>query len=454
MAKKNYDELAKDILEFVGGAENIIFCTHCVTRLRFIVKDKNLIDVERLESMKLVLGTQWSGEQFQIIIGNGVENVYKAVCKIGDLKEEDAINENLDEKIAKDRSIKGIFMGFLEALSSILAPVIPAICGCGLIQGLLYSVSSFGWVDPDTMVYTFFLTIANTAFYFLPMIVAFSAGKRFNCNPYVAAVLGGVMVHPSFVGLAGTSFDLFGIIPITFADYNSTIVPAIICVYFMALIEKQLKRFVPSMLDLIVTPLVELTLASVIGLALLAPLGNWIGMGVVNGFMWLYNTTGPIGGALFAACYPFILATGMQVAEVPVIMQNLATLGYDVLYPCEAATNAAMAAAALYIFFKAKNEKNKALGGSTGVTALIGVTEPVLFGLVFKFRKVLYAVIAGGAVGGFIMGLFKVQYLSFGFVPFGTIVLAMTETFPFYLLGVFSAMIVTVIILHVLKGDY
>lgn len=453
MGKKNYDELAGKIIEFAGGRENVSFCTHCVTRLRFVTKDKSMVQTENMADLKEVLGTQWVGDQFQVIIGNAVEPVYKAVCAVGGFKEEEAINENLDE-VEKDRSIKGIILGFLETLSSILAPIIPAICGCGLIQGLLYSVSSFGIVDESSMIYTFFLTIANTAFYFLPMIVAFSAGKRFKCNPYIAAVLGGIMIHPSFVGLAGTSFKLFDLIPITFADYNSTIVPAIICVYFMAVLEKQLKKIIPNMLDLIVTPLVELVIAAVVGLALLAPLGNWIGMGVVNGFMWLYNTTGPIGAALFSACYPFILATGMQVAEVPVIMQNIATLGYDLLYPCEAATNAAMAAAALYIFIKARNAKNKSLGGSTGVTALIGVTEPVLFGLVFKFKQVLYAVIAGGAVGGFIMGLFKVQYLSFGFVPFGTIILAMTETFPFYLLGVFSAMIVTVIVLHFTKGEY
>ena len=340
----------------------------------------------------------------------------------------------------------------MDTISSILAPIIPAICGCGLIQGLLYSFESFGWVSADTEVFTFFLTCANAAFHFMPVIIAFSAGKRFKCNPYIAATLGAILIHPNFLGLAGTTVHVLGI-PITYMDYSSTVIPVILCVYFMSKVEHLLKKFVPSMLDLIVTPFVSLALAAIVGLAVLAPLGNMAGNYIVSGFMWLYTTTGPIGGMLFSLCYPFILMTGMQIAEVPIMLQNFATLGYDVLYPCEAATNAAMAAVALYIFFVSKNEKNKALGSSTGITALIGVTEPVLFGLVLKYKKVLAAVMIGGGVGGFIMGLFKVKYLSFGFVPFGTIVLAVTDTFVYYLIGVFAAMIVAVIALHLLKFE-
>ena len=143
----------------------------------------------------------------------------------------------------------------------------------------------------------------------------------------------------------------------------------------------------------------------------------------------------------------------MQVAMSPITVQNLATLGYDFIYPCTAASNAAMAVCALYIFFKAKNENVKALGGSTGVTALIGVTEPVFFGLIAKYRKALIATVVGGAAGGLVMGAFTVQYLSFGFVPFGTIVLAMTETFPYYMIGVCLAMVVALLMMHVLKFD-
>lgn len=174
---------------------------------------------------------------------------------------------------------------------------------------------------------------------------------------------------------------------------------------------------------------------------------------MAEGILWLYQTLGPVGGALCAGLYPFMLMTGMQVAMSPITVQNLATLGYDFIYPCTACSNAAMAVCALYIYWKAKNQNTKSLGLSTGITALIGVTEPVMFGLIMKYKKALYATIIGGAAGGIVMGMFTVQYLSFGFVPFGTIVLAMTETFPMYLLGVGISMVVTWIAMSLLKFE-
>lgn len=454
MAKKNYDELAKQVVALVGTAENISYCTHCVTRLRFELKDHSRVNLEELQKVPGVLGTQWSGEQLQVIIGQTVSDAYDAICKQTGLEKQAAVNEQLDDiKPARDWSPKGIISMFLETLSSILAPFIPAIVGCGLMQGLLYSMQSFGWIDSSTTTYTFLYTCANTAFYFLPILCAFAAGKRFGCNPYLAATLGALLIHPTIVGLAGQSIQLFGLIPITFSNYSSSVIPAILCVYFMSWVEKGLKKIVPSMIDIIVTPFVSLLVAAIVGFTILAPLGGFLGEYVANGLVWLYSKLGPVGGALISAVYPFILATGMQVATTPLIAMNLSTLGYDFIYPTIAASNAAMAACALYVYFKAKKENMKALGLSTGVTALIGVTEPVLFGIVLKYKKVLRAVMIGGAAGGAIMGLFTVQYLSFGFVPFGTIILAFGPTFAYYMLGVVVAMVTSVLVLHLSKFE-
>lgn len=452
MSKKKYEEFANKLVELIGGVNNVSFFTHCVTRLRFNVKDKGLVKTEDIEKLPVLLGTQWQGDQFQVIIGNDVTKVYDIICEEVGFQKEIAINENLDKK-KFDFSPQGIFNAFLDTLSSILAPCIPAIVGCGLMQGILYSIQSFGWVDATSDIYVFLYTCANTAFYFLPILVAFAAGKRFKCNPYVAATLGAILIHPTFISLAGTHINLFGIIPIDYANYSSSVVPAILTVYFMSWVEKGLKKIVPSMIDIIVTPFLSLIISAIVGFSLLAPLGNYVGTFVADGCMWLYTTAGPLGAMVLAAAYPFILATGMQVAMTPIIALNLSTLGYDVLYPCIACSNAAMSAVAIYIFFKAKNKNVKSLGSSTGITALIGVTEPVLFGLILKYKKALWATIAGGAIGACIMGLFQVQYLSFGFVPFGTILLAMTDTFSYYIIGVLVSMIISIIVLHFLKFD-
>lgn len=454
-SKDKYAELADKIVGLVGGKDNISYFTHCVTRLRFNVKDKGLVKKEEIEQIAGVIGTQWSGDQLQVIIGQQVGEVYAAICDCSGLSREDAIDENLDAHLTgkRDFSPRHLFDLFFDTLSGIFAPFIPAIVSCGLLQGVLYSIQTFGWISADSVEYNFFYTCANTAFYFMPVLIAFSAGKRFKCNPYVAAALGAVLIHPTFVGMAGQEIQLFGMIPITFANYSSTVVPAILTVYVASWIERGCKKVVPAMVDIIVTPFATFLVAAIIGFTLLAPAGNFLGTFVAEGILWLYTTLGPVGGALCAAVYPFMLATGMQVAMSPITVQNLATLGYDFIYPCTAASNAAMAAVALYIFFKAKNQNVKSIGSSTGVTALIGVTEPVFFGLIAKYRKAMIATMVGGAAGGVVMGMFTVQYLSFGFVPFGTLPLAMTETFPYYMIGVCLAMVVAIIVMHLLKFD-
>ena len=454
MAKKDYSALADAIIEKVGGKANISYLTHCVTRLRFNVKDRALANLDDLNNISGVLGTQWAGDQLQVIIGQTVADAYDAICKKTGREKQAAIDEQLDDiKPARDWSLKGILNLFLETISSIIAPFIPAIVGCGLTQGLLYSAQMFGWIDGTSATYNFFYTCANTAFYFLPILCAFSAGKRFGCNPYLAATLGALLIHPTIVGMAGQTIQVFGLIPITFSNYSSSLIPAILCVYFMSWVEKGLKKIVPSMIDIIVTPLFSLLIAAVVGFTVLAPLGGFLGEFVANGMMWLYDKFGLVGGAIISAVYPFILATGMQVAFSPFTVINLSTLGYDYIYPMTAASNAAMGACALYVYFKAKNKNVKAMGLSTGITGLIGVTEPVLFGLVLKYKKVLWAVMIGGAVGGAIMGLFTVEYYSFGFVPFGTIMLAFGPTFVYYMAGVIAAMVVSVAALHLMKFE-
>ncbi len=450
---KKYETLAKQILELVGGKENISFFTHCVTRLRLTVKDKKLVDEEGLGKISGIYGTKWSNGQIQIIVGNEVNDIYETICEIGGIQREEAIDENLDEPQPQKRGTKDILGMFMETLSSILAPIIPAIVACGLLQGVLYSVQSLGWIDSSSDTYNFFFTCSQTAFYFLPILVAFSAGKRFKCNQYLAATTAAILMHPAFAAMAGTTIKLFGFIPITYAGYSSTVIPAILTVYFQSYVEKLCKKFVPKMIDIIVTPLVTVMVSSVVGWLVLAPIGNWAGTFIAEGILWLYTTLGPVGGALCAALYPFMLMTGMQVAMSPITVQNLAALGYDFIYPCTACSNAAMSVCALYIWRKAKNKETKSLGLSTGITGLIGVTEPVMFGLITKYKKALYATIIGGAAGGIVMGMFTVQYLSFGFVPFGTIVLAMTETFPMYLLGVGISMVVTWIAMMLLKFE-
>ena len=192
---KNYEELSGQIITLIGGKENVSFFTHCVTRLRFTLKDRERVQVPELEKLPGVFGTKWSNGQLQIIVGNEVNDIYDAVCEKGGFQKEEAIDENLDGDVKEKRGIKDLLGVFMETLSSIFAPFIPAIVACGLLQGLLYSVQSLGWLDSTTDTYTFFFTCSQAAFYFLPILVAFSAGKRFKCNPYLAATTAAILMH-------------------------------------------------------------------------------------------------------------------------------------------------------------------------------------------------------------------------------------------------------------------
>lgn len=286
MAKKtDYTALTEQVCDLLGGKSNIGYFTHCVTRLRFSIKDKGLVKEDELRSMEGVGGLRWVGTQLQIIIGSGVEEVYTAICKKHGFTEESAVDETLDDVKEKPKGIKGYFSAFVATLSAILGPIIPAIVACGLLQGLLYSAQSFGWIDSTTATYTFFFACAQASFYFLPILVAFSAAKVFKCNPYLAVTTAAILISPVFIGMAGTTVKLFGFLPIKYADYSSSVVPAILTVYFQSFVEKGCKKIVPKMIDIIVTPLITVFAGAIAGWILLAPIGGWIGTFISDGML-------------------------------------------------------------------------------------------------------------------------------------------------------------------------
>lgn len=449
---------AQAMIAGVGGPDNVRGLVHCATRLRFDLIDRSRADQDTLGAIAGVQGVVSRSGQLQLVIGQGdVEEYYEVTSQaLEESRAEPATpgSPELQQKEAR-WSPRALLDRLLATLSAIFAPVIPAIVGCGMIMGLLYSMQLLGWIDAASPWYQLLNTVANAAFYFLPIYLAFSSGQRFGANPFVAAVLGGVLLHPVFIGLTQEGAGLLdlGVFSIALRDYSSTVVPIILTVYFMSWVERGMRRITPKMISLIVVPTVSILVSAIVGLWIIAPAGAVVGDVIASGFMGLYSDYGIIGGVLLGALYPFILGTGMQVAFVPIIVMNLQSAGHDVIYPLIAASNSAMAAAALFVLVRARDKKLKELAGSVGISALIGVTEPVFFGLVVRFRKVLVAVMAGGAAGGAVMGAFQVTYAGFGFVPFGTIILALGPTFGMYLLGVAAAMGTTVAVLLVTGYD-
>ncbi|QYF72798.1 beta-glucoside-specific PTS transporter subunit IIABC [Cryobacterium sp. PAMC25264] len=447
-----YDKDAAAIIAAVGGESNIDSLYHCVTRLRFGLKDNALADQSALTAITPVMGVNDAGSQYQVIIGNDVPDVYRAiVADVPRLSTEDAIDGAATTTGAKQK----LHTRFLDFISGTFAPILPAIAGAGLLKGILALSNSFGWVDPSSQTFLIFSAIADAVFFFLPIIVAVSAARKLGANPYVAASLGGLLVYPALTALLGTgeAVSLLGI-PVTAATYSYSVIPVLLGVYLLSWVERGLTRIIPSFLKLTFVPMFSLVIVAPVMLTLLGPLGTFVGSGIAGGINWALDNGGVPAGFVIGALLPLIIMTGMHYTLVPFILQNLATLGYDKFLPLTYVQTFATAGAVFGVFLRAKNKQIKALSLSTTFTSLMGVTEPALYGLALPLRRPLIATMAGAAVGGAISLGFGVKaYVLAGNGGLPGLPGLVGETFVWAIVGIVIAFIVSAVVSTILGID-
>lgn len=412
MAKKNYDELATKVVDLVGGKENISYFTHCITRLRFNVKDKGLVKEDQIKKISHVVGCQWSGDQLQIIIGQNVNEAYQLICTMNGLKEEDSINENLDKETDKKKfNIKKILLVIVDCM----APLFPMLIGSSLLKAVCILISTAGWVEETNMTYQFFYNAAEAGMYYFPVFLGATAAKRFGANLGLGMLMGAMLLHPNIQGLlnSGESLTLLGL-PVTtqYVYYSNSIVPAILMVWVMSHIEKFFKKHLPSVIKSMLTPFLTLVIMIPLGFIVLGPAAAIVGAGFSGLINGIYNTLGPIAVAGLTAAFPWIISTGMHSAVLPpYYMWALSTMGYDpISKPAAFLTNMTMGAAGIAIAIKMKKADSKSVAFSSGLSSILtGVSEPVLFGVDLKYSKCMIAATIGGAVGGLIVGFAGVK---------------------------------------------
>ncbi len=414
MSKQKYEALANSVIELIGGKENITYFTHCVTRLRFVVKDQSAVKANDVEKIDGVLGCQWNGGQFQIIIGQSVGDAYKLICEKADLEQ---IREIDDESSPKKKvTIKGFLSDTLDAISACLTPVIPALIGCGMIKVIVLCLQTFLGMDVASSTSQILTFVGDAGFYFLPIIVGANAAKKFGANQALGMVIGGMLVYPTFVTevAAGTSFDIFGL-PIYGASYTSTIFPVILCIWVMAPIEKFFAKHSPDSLRSIIEPLCTIIIMIPLAFCLLAPAGAFLGNYLSTFVIWLYNTIGFVGVGFLAAFMPFIIMTGMHSAFVPYLLQMFSTSGFEpIFFPAIVISNINQGIASLAVAIKAKDTNTKSTAISCAITAVIGgVTEPAMYGINLKYKKPMWGAMIGSAVGGMFAGLMNVYCYAF-----------------------------------------
>lgn len=409
----DYAKLAADILQKVGGKENVSALGHCATRLRFTLKNDTLGQTDALKATKGVVGVVNKGGQYQVIIGNEVNEVYTELIAMLGLAA--TPEQDCDDETNAPPEKQNLLTRVLDIISGSFFPIIPALAGTGMIKALLSLLGAFSLVDKTGDTYQMLNLIADAAYYFLPVLLAVSAAKKFKVNEYLAATVGCVLVSPNLLTLfsaaaeAGRTAKLFGIIPITKATYSNSVIPILLIIWLMSIVEPFFNRYVPKSIRIIFSPMLTLLVVAPVGLVALGPIGTWLGDGLslivisINGVAsWLVPT-------LVGTFTPLLVMCGMHYGLIPVGINMLATTGSDIVAgPGMLVSNIAQGGASLAVALRAKKGDIKSLAASCGVSAICGITEPAMYGVSMRFKTPLIAAMAGGGVAGFFMGIFQV----------------------------------------------
>ena len=408
MADKNR-EIAEAVVSAVGGAANITSVTHCMTRLRFVLKDQSIPKKQEVEQISGVMGINIAGGQYQVIIGNSVNNVYKEVTEItgiGDVPGAEASGEK--------KKVNPIITA-LDFISGCMSPLFPAIIAGGLIKVLLviFGPTLLGVMSDTSDTYILMNALGDAPFYFLPVIVAFTASRKLNCNSYLAVMVASVLIYPDVITLLGgeTATYLFGVIPVTHGSYSSSIIPAMLSTILLKYVEMLVDRFSPDWSKNFLKPLIIVAVTAPITLCLLAPLGLMVGNGLQFVINSVYGFAPWLAMLIFAGLMPFIVMTGMHWAFVPACLLALADPGYDMmLIPAMLCSNTAQAGATFGVAFKTKDKAMKQMAFPAGISALLaGVTEPAMYGVTLKLKKPMAAACIASGICGFLSGLVQLK---------------------------------------------
>lgn len=389
-------EIAQKVLELTGGKENVNNAWHCVTRLRFNLNDNNQVKLDEIKDVEGVMGAQFSGDQFQVIVGNRVSDVYEELEKeLGGASSNEPTEANNNE---------GIVSKLMDVVSGIFSPILPALAGTGLLKGFLALFVAVGLMSDTSDIYQILFLISDIVFYFLPFLLAVSAAKKFKTSEFLALTVAGGLMYPTILNAAGTDatpLSLFGLIDLPNINYSSSVVPIILGVWLLSYIDRWVRSWMPNVISMMFSPLVSLVITIPITLVVLGPLGTYIGNALSGGVNWLFMNTGPFAGLILGGTMSLLIMTGMHYAFLPLVVENLATLGFDTtIIPVMLMANLAQAGSALAVAFKSKDKNMKQLATSSGVSASFGVTEPAMYGVNLKLKKPFYAAMAGGGLGG------------------------------------------------------
>lgn len=467
-AKENkYQVTAREVVEAIGGSDNIKSVIHCFTRLRFSLKDDSIPDDDQVNQISGVLDVARANNQYQVVIGQTVDDVYDEVIKIlgqqyagqGQEPAASSNNEQDNQDLSFGGKIKNAFFQLIGVITGSMMPVIGLLAASGMLKGILNILTNFCHMSTASPTYTIINSMGDAAFYFLPIIVGFTAAQKLGSNPVIVSLIGGFLIYPDLVKIyasgkfsyflagVGINANFFGI-PIHIPQYTYSIFPMIFAAWMAAKIEPWIKKWMPVTLRQIFTPLVEIFLVGMTVLIIVGPVISFISEGIAGVLQWLLTVNTALSGLIIGGLYQILVIFGLHWAVIPLIANDIAATGHSVLNGIISITMVAQGAGALAVWFKTKhNPELRGLSMSAAISAAVGITEPAMYGVNLKYGRVFMTSSIGAAIGGLVNGLLKVDMYGFtgSLIGFPSFVPKAGQGNPNNLLNFWIASIVTII---------
>ena len=405
---QDFKKLASSVVDAVGGVGNVTNLTHCMTRLRFILKDEAKASDETVKNIPGVMGLVKQGGQYQIIIGNNVAAAYKEILALG---VDGGATVDASEQPKQKWTLKRVGMTILDAIIGTMTPLIPAIIGGSMVKLLAMLLLMTGVVGETNSTYVLLNTIGDAAFFFLPILVAVSASKKFGTNTYLAVAIAGLMVHPVFMDLMAKAAEgqavMLAMLPITSVKYTYTIIPAIVMSWLLRYIEAGVDRITPLVTKNFLKPMLILLVGAVIAISIVGPAGVWLGNGISAVVYGIHGKLGWLAVAIVGAIWPLLVMTGMHRVFTPTIVTTIAETGSEAMVmPSEIGANMSLGGVSLAVAFKTKNRELRQTALAAASSALIaGITEPALYGVAIRLKRPMIASVITGFIAGAVAGL-------------------------------------------------
>ena len=439
---QKYESLARDIIKGVGGKEIVTDVYHCQTRLRFKLADENKADKDVLEAMDGVAKVILNAGVYQVVIGTHVADVFEEIEKLVDLKK--GGKEEPAEK-------KGIANTIIDFVSGTFQPIIPALSGAGMVKAIMALLVVFHLIDNQSQTYYMLNVFADGVFYFLPMLLAFSEAQKLRCNPVLAAGVAAMMLHPNWIALVTAEeaipVQFFQVIPFTLTSYASSVIPIILIVFVQSYVEKFLKKWIPKAVELVFVPMCTFLIMGTLAFSVLGPIGSILGDYLAVFFNFLSTNASWLPAVLIGGLLPVMVMFGLHNGVAPLGVMQMANLGYDSIFgPGCLCSNMAQASAGLVVALRTKDKKERQTAASGSITAYMGITEPLLYGVNLPKKYPLVATMIGGGLGGVYAGLTHIHRFATGSSGLPAVLLYIGDNTMYYLTNIVIAILISMVV--------